>query len=159
MRRVYETHNARVSVSASFSDLRLTRCNLKTDRFRPYYASFVLGGGGAIFVNVVVRVISSFVCVYEIFSQPPLTRSHESWRSFCSWTFDFNSSCHSQIPVKEMRPKYYLPYYSPDVGFDRLLTLWPCKLMNSAKKKLTNCWFRNFDTSFILVTNEASFPF
>ena len=64
--RVYETHNARVSVSG----LRLSRCNLKTDRFRPYYASFVLGGvegGGAIFVNVVVGVISSFVCVYESF--------------------------------------------------------------------------------------------
>ena len=64
--RVYETHNAGVSVSG----LRLSRCNLKTDRFRPYYASFVLGGvegGGAIFVNVVVGVISSFVCVYEMF--------------------------------------------------------------------------------------------
>ena len=57
-----------------------------------------------------------------LLSQPPLTRSHASWRSFCSWTFDFNSSCHSQIPVKEMRPKYYPLYYSPDAGFDRLLT-------------------------------------
>lgn len=51
----------------------------------------------------------------------------------CSWTFDFNSSYRGQIPVKEMGPKYYLVCYSPNVGFDRLLALRPCQLMNSTK--------------------------
>ena len=54
----------------------------------------------------------------------------------CSWTFDFNSSYRGQIPVKEKGLKYYLVCYSPNVGFDRLLALWPCQLMNSTKKNI-----------------------
>ena len=34
----------RVSASANFRSLRVTPFNLKTDRLRPYYASFVFGG-------------------------------------------------------------------------------------------------------------------
>ena len=82
----------------------------------------------------------------------------------CSWTFDFNSSYRGQIPVKEKGLKYYLVCYSPNVGFDRLLALWPCQLMNSTKKIFFNLrkylkQFKNFDASLVLVENEASFPF
>ena len=41
---VVEKHKTRVSASANFRSLRLTRFNLKTGGLRPYSASFVFGG-------------------------------------------------------------------------------------------------------------------
>ena len=147
----------RVSASANFKSLCVTRFDLKTDGLRPYYASFVFGGNycpsccwwslssaevpaGYPYKNSNNREKKSALGTmrrgksFVTFSTTTETISSEL-SLICSWTFDFNSSYRGQIPVKEMGLKYYLVCYSPNVGFDRLLTLWPCQLMNSTKKK------------------------
>lgn len=112
----------RVSASANFKSLCVTRFNLKTDglsnnREKKSALGTMRRGKSFVTFSTTTETISSELSL------------------ICSWTFDFNSSYRGQIPVKEMGLKYYLVCYSPNVGFDRLLTLWPCQLMNSTKKK------------------------